>query len=634
MKSKMIIYHIIQSTLKNNGFISVDEIHDYICDNLGKEKPEQEPWKNIKTHKTLYISKAKTKDEIKVEDKEEKSKVAKKDKITILFLPSNPSDESKGRFGKEYREIEENIKRSSNRDKLKLVSRWAVRKKDLIEAINEHKPNIIHISGSGKSKDIVFEDEMGEYSKVSKNAMKGLVNCFDELKMIVFNKSNSIGYAFHAVEAVGYAVGMDGVIEGDKAIAFSYRLYSSLGFDKSIESSFNQAVVEIGLIDDQISNIPKLYKKGIVDKIKSYKEKMAKEFKILGVVGFKTKFDIDGIYIPLKMHIDRDSMIKCETDKECKENESKLTAEGLLEIKDKVTVVLGKPGMGKTTMLRYLGRRESKKEEGLIPIFIKLSEYSKKVVDLETYIIEVVKGFLNDEEWIKNVVLKGNGLILLDGMDEVSKDNYNDVANEIRKFTRNYDNSRVIVTSRDARFKSNLFPYCTYEIDKLPYGEMEVYIDKWFKDIEMENKDYEIERLKRYILSNKKIYELAENPFLLSIICVIYEQDKKLPERRVELYERCTTMLLELYDIYEADKKNMFTKSLKEEVLEDIAYNFFGEDIGEFSSRDMAKQVGKTLKSLDKSGDEEEILDEICENSGILQKSNNEYLLGVWTTYP
>ena len=94
-------------------------------------------------------------------------------------------------------------------------------------------------------------------------------------------------------------------------------------------------------------------------------------------------------------------------------------------------------------------------------------------------------------------------------------------------------------------------------------------------------------------------------------------------------------MLLTLYDIYVADKKNMFTNSLKEEVLEDIAGNFFKNysDIDEFPKRKIVRQVSETLKRVDKDGNEEEILTEICENSGILQKSNDKYLFVHRTFY-
>ncbi|MEN8906137.1 MAG: SUMF1/EgtB/PvdO family nonheme iron enzyme [Clostridiales bacterium] len=617
----------------NDGKITVDELHKYVCDELKLSKPEQKPRIKSDQHDSIVISKAKKKISKEEKTKEVTDKDDKADKITILFLPSNPSEESKGRFEKEYREIEENINKSTNRDRLKLISKWAVRKKDLIQAINEHKPNIIHISGFGDSEEIVFEDETGKYSKVSKLAMKRFLETADKLEMVVFNKSNSIGYAFAVVQTVEYAVGMNGIIEGDKAIAFSYRFYSSLGFNKSIEESFNQAIVEVNFHGDKEANVPKLYKKGITDRIRNYKEKIAKEFKILGLVGFKERFDIEGIYIPLTMNVDKNTIVRCEVDNKCKIKERQFTAEKLLKEDEKVSVVLGKPGMGKTTMLRYLGRIESKKEEGLIPIFIKLSDYSKKEVRLEEYIIEVIKGFENDEEWIKNEVLKKNGLILLDGMDEVGEENYNNVATEIRTFIRNNSESRVIITSREARFKANLFPFCTYKIDKLPYDEIAAYIDNWFKDVVMKKKDDEIEKLKNCIVDNKRIYELAENPFLLSIICVIYEKDKSLPSRRIELYRRCTEMLIELYDIYNAEKKNMYTSSLKEEILEDIAYYFFKNDMDEFPKRKLVKQVSESLKKLGKDGEEEKILDEICENSGILQKSNSVHFFVHRTFY-
>jgi hypothetical protein len=146
--------------IDRDGKITVDELHKYVCKELKESNPKQKPRIKSDQHDSIVISKAK-----KQEKETNSSKSTEKEKITILFLPSSPSDKSRNRFEKEYREIEENISKSINRKRLNLVSKWAVRKKDLIQAVNECKPNIIHISGSNEDEDITFEDNNGKYTK-------------------------------------------------------------------------------------------------------------------------------------------------------------------------------------------------------------------------------------------------------------------------------------------------------------------------------------------------------------------------------------------------------------------------------------------------------------------------------------
>jgi len=69
--------------------------------------------------------------------------------------------------------------------------------------------------------------------------------------------------------------------------------------------------------------------------------------------------------------------------------------------------------------------------------------------------------------------------------------------------------------------------------------KIEIFVSKWFED----KTD-----LASRINNNRRIFELAQNPFLLSIICLIFEKDQTLPERRVELYEKSAVTLLTLFE--------------------------------------------------------------------------------------
>jgi formylglycine-generating enzyme required for sulfatase activity len=356
------------------------------------------------------------------------------------------------------------------------------------------------------------------------------------------------------------------------------------------------------------------------DLINQYRSAIATKYSVLPMIGERS-FVMDSIYIPLTVHIDPKYRLACRPEPvEAKLFDRTLKAEDLLDLPDKTAVVLGEPGMGKTTMLHYLALWESKKSDGLFPILVKLAEFSKTRDPLETYLLAAVANFITSPamlEAARQTIQKQRALILLDGLDEVSREGYQAVTDRIQDFIAAHRGCRVIITSRKAGFQSDRVPYRIFAIDKLPLPEIETFVTKWFQqETDLAGK----------IAGNPRLHELAQNPFLLSIICLIYEEKRSLPKRRLELYRKCAETLLTLYDKRMISKVNGFTQLLKERVLEDAAYYFFGQGADEFPYGPLAEQVTQTLAKMKRQDNEEAVLREICENSGLLQKSDDKYL--------
>ncbi len=356
------------------------------------------------------------------------------------------------------------------------------------------------------------------------------------------------------------------------------------------------------------------------DPVKSYKKAIAKKYTTLSMIGFNRTFAMDSIYIPLTIHPDQNPRFagnRSEDDE--KSLIRSLKAEELLDLPDRTVVVLGEPGMGKSTMLQYLALRESKRTDGRFPIIVKLADFCKTRDPLESFLLAGVEHHITGasmQNSARHALAGHNALILLDGLDEVSRNEYRSVTERIKSFSAAHEECRIIITSRKAGFQCSEVPFRLFELDQLPPGEIENFVRKWFNG--------ETDLAQR-IAVNRRIHELAQNPFLLSIICFIFEKDQSLPQRRVELYQKCAVTLLTLFDEKQIPKQNAYTRRLKEQVLKDIAYHFFCKDVDEFSYESLIEQIAETLSEMGQTDNEEKVLREICENSGLLQKSDDHH---------
>lgn len=181
--------------------------------------------------------------------------------ITVLFLASNPIGTPSLRLDAESRAIQEMIRKSDYRDTIKFETRWAVRTSDLLQAINEVNPDIIHFSGHGAPNgDLAFENPNGECKLVSKEAMaQTIMTLSDKVRLIFFNACFSSIQAQNIVEYVDAAIGMNTSIGDQAALVFASQFYSSIGFGKNLMSSFNQAKAALMLEGITEDKTPELF---------------------------------------------------------------------------------------------------------------------------------------------------------------------------------------------------------------------------------------------------------------------------------------------------------------------------------------------------------------------------------------
>lgn len=189
------------------------------------------------------------------------------ERIVVLFFATNPKGTSQLRLDEEARSIQEMIRKSEHRDSILFETRWAVRPLDILQAINEINPDVIHFSGHGSENgELVLENTDGSAKLVTKEAItQTIMSASDKIHLIFFNACFSYGQACEVVSYVDAAIGMTDSISDKAASAFAAQFYSSLGFGHSVKKAFEQAKGVMMLESPTEANIPRLYNKDDID---------------------------------------------------------------------------------------------------------------------------------------------------------------------------------------------------------------------------------------------------------------------------------------------------------------------------------------------------------------------------------
>lgn len=182
-------------------------------------------------------------------------------RITILFFATNPRNTGRLRLDEEVRNIAQGIRLADNRENLRLVTRFAVKPKDILQAINETNPSIIHFSGHGSDNgELVLEGLDGNAILVKPEAISQAISTVSNyVKLVVFNTCFSRDQAQNVTRYINASIGMNTSISDRAACAFASQLYSSIGFNLSLENAFNQARASILLEGIDESQTPELF---------------------------------------------------------------------------------------------------------------------------------------------------------------------------------------------------------------------------------------------------------------------------------------------------------------------------------------------------------------------------------------
>ena len=202
-------------------------------------------------------------------------------------------------------------------------------------------------------------------------------------------------------------------------------------------------------------------------------------------------------------------------------------------------MILGKPRAGKTTFLKRIAIQCNFGQSFVdrVPIFITLENFAEapQQPNLLQYINNsnfLALNDISDPEITKKLLSQGRVILLLDGLDEVKQEDNKRIVREIRDFSILYNDNHFVITCRIASNEYTFEQFTEVEVADFKDEQIAEFASKWF------HKDpKKAEQFIQKLQENRWIKELATNPLLLTLLCLLFDESTGFPSNRSELYQ-------------------------------------------------------------------------------------------------
>lgn len=254
---------------------------------------------------------------------------------------------------------------------------------------------------------------------------------------------------------------------------------------------------------------------------------------------------------------------------------------------DRRVLILGDPGVGKTTFLKYLvgavarqGLGEAKdlpSEIAGFPILVRARDYAS--ISPEEMTLPFVEflarhlaslGFSDLIDYVKGQLAAGECIILIDGLDElVNERQRRQIVTQIEDFGLQYLGNRIIITSRIASLQdAPLFSAQWARHVIVPFDEEQIdwFISAWYRwlastgMVDTARAEEQTKSLIQALRQYRQFGELASNPLLLTVIATLHTFKGGLPQDRVTLYSEISDLLFARWERMKAPEKSLLER--------------------------------------------------------------------------
>ncbi len=255
-----------------------------------------------------------------------------------------------------------------------------------------------------------------------------------------------------------------------------------------------------------------------------------------------------------------------------------------------------------------------------------------------------VEGIL-DEELINDILDKGLGLVIFDGIDEVPPRDRVSLHEQVRVLMKIYPQSHFILTSRPLAEAEPSWliqeRFLHGWMEELSKEKRNLLIDRWHDAVseqlaKLKRPDGELKalptKLKSALDNAPAIARLATNPLMCAMICSLHRTRKYLPENLNDLLAALSEML-----IYKREEQspgfrpkrfdNVYAKlapNHRRNILSHLALFFVMEDKSRMDRQRVLNKMAEKLKSIlnFEDADPEDVLKGLTERCGLIREAS------------
>ena len=305
-----------------------------------------------------------------------------------------------------------------------------------------------------------------------------------------------------------------------------------------------------------------------------------------------------------------------------------LPVHGILSKKDRLFLILGEAGAGKSTSLRRLTYSIANKslsaeeEKGIeIPILLRaidIARENKRIVDICAS--ETIKfSPVNKPCFSTKDLYEGRVLLLVDALDEIShEDGRKYILNALREFHEQYPHCKIIITSREYSFIKELDElayYRTYRLSPIDWKQADKIIQRLHS-----GKALSKEPIQEMLRRLQDVHGIELSPLLVTVFVATSDYSKSdIPANITELFKKYAEMMLGRWDTSKG-LSQQYQAPLKDFLLQKVAFEMHRRKATALSLEELRKILTFELESRgQKKADVNQLIDEMLYRSGLFR---------------